>query len=347
LTPDSDELRDSGAHTFFANAGGKGYYRSAYAPQQYAALVAHAESDLSPEERISLAGDEWAQVEANKATAGDYLDLAAALGADPSANVIATAMGNVGAIADRVASTKEERDALAVWVRRTFTPEYKKLGAPAPGEAPNTRELRAALFALLAYRGEDPDLIAESRRIADKYLSDPASVDPTLGQTALGVAAEHGDAALFDRLQKEYETSSDPERQNLALRLLVQFIDPSLLERALEYSVSSKVRNQDSVIQIAIALQIPENREAAWNFVQTHWDQVRAEFTTDLGAALVEYSGSFCTAAAHDEVKNFYSTHPVAASDVELRHALEHIDGCVELRRLQEPNLQKWLAAQK
>jgi len=36
----------------------------------------------------------------------------------------------------------------------------------------------------------------------------------------------------------------------------------------------------------------------------------------------------------------------VPAADSELKHSLERIDGCIELRRLQEPNLTKWLAAQ-
>jgi aminopeptidase N/puromycin-sensitive aminopeptidase len=45
-------------------------------------------------------------------------------------------------------------------------------------------------------------------------------------------------------------------------------------------------------------------------------------------------------------VETFFSTHKVAASDKALKHALESIDGCVELRKLQEPNLKQWLAAQ-
>jgi aminopeptidase N/puromycin-sensitive aminopeptidase len=45
-------------------------------------------------------------------------------------------------------------------------------------------------------------------------------------------------------------------------------------------------------------------------------------------------------------VEAFFSTHKVAASDMALKHALEHIDGCIELRALQEPKLKQWLAAQ-
>ena len=42
----------------------------------------------------------------------------------------------------------------------------------------------------------------------------------------------------------------------------------------------------------------------------------------------------------------FFATHKVAASDVALKHAIEHIKGCIELRALQEPSLDQWLAAQ-
>ena len=65
-----------------------------------------------------------------------------------------------------------------------------------------------------------------------------------------------------------------------------------------------------------------------------------------MGAILVSSTGSFCSADARDNVKNFFATHKVAASDLALKHALEHIDGCIEFRTLQEPNLKQWIATQ-
>ncbi|MGH9560277.1 MAG: M1 family metallopeptidase [Terracidiphilus sp.] len=346
LTPSSTSLPAPNASVFFANAGGKGYYRSAYAPAQYAALIANVETGLTAEERISLTGDEWAQVRANRATVGDYLNLVAALKSDASADVLSSATDHVATIADRVASTKEERDALAAWVRRTFSPEYAKLAPPAANESPNTIELRAHLLSLLGSQGEDPQVLDQARSIAAKSLADPASVDPTLAEAALSVAAEKGNVALFDKLQHLYETSNDPEIRVQALHELVQFTNPDLLQRALEYAVSGKVRNQDAAVELAIGLEIPENRDQTWNFIKTHWDAVQAQFTTDLGAYLVAASGSFCSAEARNDVENFFAAHAVPASSASLRHAIEHIDGCIELRRLQEPSLKKWLAEQ-
>ena len=294
LFPGVDHTTKAPRGFFFANAGGKGYYRSAYAPAQYAALVAQVETGLTPEERISLTGDEWAQVRADKATVGDYLTLVAALRSDPSSDVLSNAVDNVSVIKNSVASTQEERDVLAAWMRRTFAPVYAQLGDASASDTSNKRALHAYLFSILASAGRDANLRAQARQIADQYLADPSSVSPTLGQTALSIAAENGDAALFDKLQMIYETSSNPELQNTALRELVMFTNPDLLERAMQYSVSPKVRNQDSAMQFNIALRIPANRDAAWKFIKTHWNQVQAEFTTEMGSYLVDGTGKMC-----------------------------------------------------
>ena len=238
------------ANVFFANAGGKGYYRSAYAPAQYAALVAQVETSLTPEERISLTGDEWAQVRANKATVGDYLDLVAALSSDPKQRCALERRRERGCdYRQRGLDPRRARRACRLDSPH-LCPCVRAARHASASDTSNQRALRAYLFSLLASAGKDAALKAQARQIADQYLSDPASVDPTLGQTALSIAAKDGDAALFDKLQKIYETSNDPELQNTALRQLVVFTNPDLLERALEYSVSPKVRNQDSAMPI-------------------------------------------------------------------------------------------------
>jgi aminopeptidase N/puromycin-sensitive aminopeptidase len=331
---------------FFANAGGKGYYRSSYPAAAYKALVAKIETGLTPPERISLIGDEWAALRANKATAGDYLDLAAAVRSDPNAGVASTAVGGIEVIMDRVGATAEERRGLAAWICGTFGPQLAMLGEPSDSDSPNTRELRALLFNLLGSYGKDPAVIARAKEIAEKYIADPASVEATLAQTALVVAARNGDAALFDKLQNVYETSTNPEVRQGALRLLATFQDSTLVKRGLDYAVSSKVRNQDSAFQVAIALGDVSTRDQTWNYMVTNWDKVQAQFTTGLGAYVVDSAASFCTAEGRDEVQKFFAEHKVADSSVSLKHAIERINGCIEFRKLQEPNLKSWLAAQ-
>ena len=345
LSPETTSLAVPQSPLFFANSSGKGYYRSAYASKDYAALASHVESSLTPPERISLIGDEWAQVRTNKATVGDYLNLTAQVKADTNADVVAAALGGVGAIESRIASTPEEKQAFQAWFREQFAPEYAKLGAPASSDSDNTKQLRSLLFAYLG-EAQDKQVLAQAREISAKYLADTTSVDPNLAQTALQITARNGDAALFDQLQKVAETSTNPEIQTGALHLLAMFENPDLVERALEYAVSDKVRNQDAAIQFAIALEVDKNRELAWNFIQTHWDDVKKEFTPELGNTLVEATGGFCSAPDRDNVASFFATHKVPDADQSLKHAIETINGCIEFRNLQEPQLKSWLASQ-
>ena len=346
LTPSDATLKTPASNLLFANAGGKGYFRSAYPASIYKALVAHVETRLTPAERISLIGNEWTQVRANKASVGSYLDLVTAVKADSNAQVVSSTLGGIAAAYYRVASTPNEKSALAAWVRKTFAPEYAKLGPPSASDSPNTRELRAHLFAILGYYGKDPAVLAQAREIAEKYAADQTSVDPTLGQTALDIAAANGDTALFDQLQKIYETSNNPEFQIGALRLLAEFQNPALIERALNYAVSGKVRNQDAAIQFAIALSTDETRSAAWEFIQDNWDKVHSQLTTNSGGMLVGSTGSFCSQDDRSSVEQFFATHKVDAADVALKHAIERINGCIEQRNLLEPQLKAWLAAQ-
>jgi aminopeptidase N/puromycin-sensitive aminopeptidase len=348
LTPSGSNLKTPAGGLFFANAGGKGYYRSAYPPKVYAALVAGVENTLTPAERISLIGDEWAQVRANKAPIGAYLDLVTAIKADSGAEVIDAATGGVNAAYSRVAATSEEKAALSAWIRRTLAPEYGKLSPPADSDSANTRELRAQLFSALGTYGKDPAVLAQARQIADKYLADPASVEATLGEAAVSIAVSNGDAQLFDRIQQVYETATNPEPefQIGALRLLAQFEDPALVQRSFDYALSSKVRTQDAAIQFAIALQMDATRDLAWKYIQSHWETIHTLLTPEMGNVLVGSTNRFCTAQDRDSVKQFFAEHKVAAADQALKHSIESIDGCIELRRLQEPNLKQWLEAQ-
>ncbi len=347
LTPQATSLDVPKSPLFFADAAGKGYYRSAYSPAVWKALVASAETALTPVERISLAGDTSAQVRASNAPVSDTFDLLTALKSDPSPTVVSFAMNGISTVYHTIASNDDERRQISAWMRNTFGPEYARLGTPTAADSLDKRRLRAELFSDLGYYGKEPSVIAEARRIADAYIADPASVDSTVAETALSIAVENGDAALFDKLQHIYETSTNPAIKIGSLRQLARFTSPELVQRSLDYNLSGKVRNQDAAIQFASGLYASETRAATWAFVKSHWDQVHALLTTSSGSILVGAAGSFCSADEREDVKTFFAGHKVEASDVALRHAIERIDGCMQLRSSQEPSLKNWLATQQ
>jgi aminopeptidase N/puromycin-sensitive aminopeptidase len=345
LTPQATSLNIPQSTVFFANAEGKGYYRTSYAPEDYAALASSIESSLSPAERISLIGDEWARVQAGESKVGNYLDLISAVKDDTNYAVISTAFDGLRGITSQVAATPQEKSALEEWFRAAFGPAYTKLGAPSSGDSPDTKQLRALLFSALG-NANDPKIVAEAREISLKYLDNPNSIDPNLAQTALQITARNGDAALFDQLQQIAQTATNPEIQSGALHLLALFENPQLAERSLQYAVSGKVRNQDAAIQLAISLSNDKTRDLTWQFIQHNWDAVKKQMTPEMGAILVSATSTFCSQSARNDVSQFFSSHKVPDSDRALKHSIEHINNCVELRDSQQPQLKAWLASQ-
>ncbi len=346
LSTSPGELAASSDNYFFANAGGVGYYRSVYPDAMYAKLLLHVEHDLTPQERISLIGDEWAQVRVGKQPVGASLDLGAAVKSDPSSEVISTSISEIGAIKARIAATPQEKEALNAWVRKTYKPEFDKLGMPAASDTAEKRALRALLFTALGEAG-DPSVVAIARHLTELYLANPTSIDPSLVRPGTQIAAANGDPVLFEQIQKFAETATDPTQKESGLGMMVTFKQPALADRALDYMVSGRVRNQDSIPFMAYALGNPDTNEEAWRYVQANWPGVQAQLTEMMGGYLVSSTGSFCTEERSQQVQSFFAAHPVHAAERALARARSQIHDCIELRAAQEANLQSWLAKQQ
>ena len=352
LTPSDSVLpipADAAAPFFYANAAGKGYYRTAYTPSQLQAITANAETGLTPAERIGLLGDRWALIRSGQGSVGDILSLVLSLKSDPNSAVIESGLQKAGTILSRVA-TKEDHDRMEAIFRREFSPVYAALGAPAVSDSPNKQELRATLFQLLG-GSKDPAILAQARQITNKIYSSGGqrdkNLDPSFQDAAIRIAATNGDPALYEMILNASKTISNPEQQTQALFTLASFEDPALVQRTLDYTVSGAVRNQDSWILLSILLQNPETRTQAWDYIRNNWEKVHAQFTTSSGVRIVAAVGSFCTVPQRDQVISFFATHPVDASERTLKQSIDNINACIDLHAAQQPNLQQWLSSQK
>jgi aminopeptidase N/puromycin-sensitive aminopeptidase len=328
---------------FYADTADKGYYRVAYTPDQVKAITAAAETALSVPERIGYIGDRWALTRAGQGSVGDVLDLTLALKGDPNAEVLSTTLGIVGQIRNRIA-TDQERDRLNAIVRAQFGPIYKALPPASDKETYEQEQIRGELYSALG-DADDPAVLAHAKQVADDLFAGRKVSEDNMMES-IAMAAENGDEAFYNRIQTVSQRSEDPELQEESLRMLTQFRTPILEIRTLEYAVSGQVRNQDSWILLAIELSQRSSRDLAWEWVQQHWDQVKAQFTTASGANVVSATGSFCTVQRRQEVASFFATHKVEAADRTLAKTLDSIDACIKLQAVQEPKLRAWLAAQ-
>jgi aminopeptidase N/puromycin-sensitive aminopeptidase len=351
VTPEDRSLpvsADVKSSSFFANAGAKGYYRAAYTAPELDAIIAEAETRLTPQERIGLLGDRWALVRSGQGTVGDYLSLVLALKSDSNGLVMETALDKVKLIDTRIA-TDEDRAQLAAVLRREFGPVYTALGHPTAGESYDRQALRAELMEILGAAKERVALAA-AKELTERSFASGAQrdrgIDPILTESAIAVTAVNGDAALYEKVLAASKDSRDAGLQSEALHTLARFRDPALVTRTLDYAVSGQVRNQDSWVLIVMLLTGRDTREQTWNYIQQNWDKVHAQLTTASGARIVGAAGSFCSVEKRDEVASFFATHKVDAAQRTLAKAIDNINDCVQLRSTQEPSLRQWLATQ-
>lgn len=333
------------AETFFANANGKGYYRTEYTAMDYDKILEVAETQLTPPERIIFSGNQWALMRSGRASIVDYLKLASALRNDPNAAVIENVAGSIDTIDARIAS-EADRKLLAEWVRQQFRPAYDRVKDVTPSDSVEKKELRATLFGVLGQIGRDPQIIADAKVLIQKYVANPESVDPSLARSALIVAAQNGDSQFFDQLQQVSKTSDNPDVKEAALYSLAEFRNPTLLRRALDYAVSGQVRNQDAIILFVIALRDRDTRPIAWDYMKANWNKVSAQITPLIGSVMVGSTGRFCSAEKAQEVQTFFQAHPVVAAQRAVGRATDAIHDCTVLRAAQQPKLASWLAHQ-
>jgi aminopeptidase N len=326
-----------------ANAGATGYYRAGYQPDAVRVLARDAETKLTPAERIFMQTDIWASIRMGREPVGDYLAFAQGLGSDRNRAVLDDVLGRLDYIG-RYVVTDSDRESFRAWLREYLTPMLKDVGWESkPGDSDEQRTLRARLFNSLGYDARDPEVLAAARKLADKALDDPTSVDRQMAGGAMALAALNGGEDFYDRLMTAIKNPKSPEEYYMYLFTLPQFTDPKLLQRTLDYAISPDVRSQDALGVVTSVMQTPEGQKQAWEFVLAHWDAVQKVGGPFASAQVVGSTGSFCDAHMRDQVVDFYAAHKIEAAERTYRQSIERINNCVDLKSQQERQLAAWL----
>ena len=334
------ETKVSGAASIFANANGRGYYRTEYDAPLRDKLTQALESGLNPAERISMLGDEWALVQVGRISISHYLDLTSHLKGERQRQVWDEVVTSLAYINGKLVND-QDRDQFRQFVRALLKPAYT---ATANTNDVEEKALHADLFEDLGLIGRDPDVIAEAKQITDKALQNPDDVDSLMAPPAMEIAATHGDQALFDRFVQALNGTSDQVLRRRYMTALSHFENPEILPKAVQLGTSSAIRNQDAAYYLSDFLRHPETRAQAWKYIQTHWNDVEKQLTTSSGGVIVTAAGQFCDEDAASNVSAFFKVHPVPASERTLRQSVERINSCLDLKKLQGSNLQSWLA---
>jgi hypothetical protein len=112
--------------------------------------------------------------------------------------------------------------------------------------------------------------------------------------------------------------------------------------------LSPEVRTQDAAIFAAtlIAADV-DTRDLAWRLIRERWGELEKKIGPFLGTPTVVGSlTSLCGGDKAEEVRRFFSDHPVPDAQRTLQQSLESVELCGAIASAQNPVLERWLDLQ-
>ncbi len=308
-----------------ANAGGSGFYRTRYAPEQLRALTSDlAAPQLTAVERFNLVSDTWAAVLAGLAPVHDFIDLVRLFGDETDPTVWAAILGPFTLIERGLSDA--HRPALQGFVRQLVGPAFERLGwTSEPGESEKTPTLRALLLERLATLGVDPTVQRRAVELHASYLEDRGAVDPDIVPAIIRITAETGGETEYHQFLERYRQPATPQEEVRYLMALAAFDNEALLRRTLELA-ETDVRTQNAPFLINAALANRVHGAKAWEWLTQRWQSLLERFPHNSHARMIDSVSLLATPELATEIRAFLTEHPVTAGQRTVEQTLERLD---------------------
>jgi puromycin-sensitive aminopeptidase len=329
----------------YANADEGGFFRPLHEPEELAAIAAGLGA-LSAVERMGLVGHQWAHVKTGRAPLPDFLDLALAFGEEEDPDVLTALRAPLAYVVESAAQRlgEEAEAALRARIAQCFGPALDREGLDAGrDDSDDARLRRAARLALVGLVAERADLAEAASERTRRYLEDRRAIDPNLADLWVALAGAHGDEALFERYRRAAAEGGTPQERRRFLMALGSFRDRSLVDRALDLTLSDEVGTQDVAILMTRMLGNRFARERTWAFMKRRWKALRRRMPSLLVTRPIEATPALRTRAFRRDVAAFFKEHPVPTGRRAVQQALEQFDIGIAFDERAAPALRRWL----
>ena len=330
-----------GCGTVVVNAGQSGYFRTLYAPPQFAAIEAGF-ARLAPIDQLGILDDSWALGMAGLQPASDYLDLAQATPVDADPQVWGGIAETFASLNANYGSDPQARAPFRAFAIERLAPVLARTGWIAkPGEPDPVKNLRNTLVATLGALG-DADVVAEAQRRFAAQSTDPEAMPPALRKTVLGVVARHADAATWDRLHAAAIAETTPLIKDDLYTELSSTEDAVLAQRALDLALTDEPGATNSARMIATVARL--HPELAFDFAVAHRDMVDAKVdSTSRSRYYPSLAGNSLDPATIDKLNAFADAHIAPTSRRATDTAIATIEYRIKVRNERLPAIDAWL----
>ncbi len=330
-----------GCGAVIVNAGQSGYYRTLYAPKEFAQL-AQAFAGLAPIDQLGLLSDSSALGLAGLQPASSALELVKATPVSADPQVWSRIAHLFEGLHWRYQDDAERQHRLDAFAIARLAPVMAQTGWEArSSEAAAVANLRETLIDSLSELG-DTTVIAEARRRYAAMDKDPSAVPGPLRKTVLAVVAQHADAATWDALRARARAETTPLLRDHLYVLLAAAKDKALAQRALQLALTDEPGLTNSAAMIStVARNYPD---MAVDFALANVDKINQRVdASSRSRYFARLASSSSNPAMIAKLKSYGEANLAPSSRGDVDAAIAAIQDRIKTNAARLPEIDAWL----
>ncbi|CAD5372734.1 Aminopeptidase [Rubrivivax sp. A210] len=257
-----------------ANAGGRGYYRVAYAPEAHAALRERFAA-LPPADRVALLADTLALAHAGALPLGEGLRWLALLPQVRDGGRVPLFKQAIEAFQqlDQAFAGTLQQAPLRDTARALLAAELMRLGwEPLPADDPETLAMRARLVRQLA-AFDDAATLAEALARLGRDEAGTQPLHPSLREAVRIAAGVAADRARFDRMLAALAVAPGEQERRTLASALASGRDAGRARELLDRMLAGDLPSNIASMMPPMVAELSPHGELAYRHLLDHWPQ--------------------------------------------------------------------------
>ncbi len=314
------------------NTNETGFYRVKYSELELKTLALKiTKRELSVLDRWGVISNAWSLCMAGELSTQSLLELCSAYSKETDYTVYSTMLAGVLKLASLHISEKWHKH-LDSYIVRLLEPSIKRLGySKKVDEAHGDTLLRGQVLLVAGTHGSKTAIafaLAEFKKLLRGGLG---AVPADIRASVYALLAYVGGEPEFQYFKKLYmETKLQEEKDRIA-RAMCSFRQKSLVKKALEFGFGKEVRAQDSWRFCAVAGMHSTSHRVLWQFLKNNWAKILEVYGNGghLLARSVQSLSNVHDKNIYKDMQKFFDTHPKPGAERALLDTLEQIETLV------------------
>jgi len=301
-------------NNFFLNYDQFGFYRIRYDEKTFNKIIS---SKLNIKNKIGIINDTYSLSRGCYIPLKDFLNLIKNYKNETDYAIWDEISSGLGKI--QLLFKEKHLEKINKFTRELFFEIHKKLG----WEEKNN-EGGAQVLATLGF-SEDKNILNKARKMFDEHLKN--KINPNLRSVVYNLAAFNDGIKMFNKLKEMYLKENLQEEKIRLLVSLGVFKEKEILREALKFSLSNKVKNQDTPYLLSVIGSNEYADDLAWNFFKDNWKEYYKRFHDGhtMPNLIKSVTMRFSSSERLNEIKEFFNKNKAENAKRAIEQSLEMI----------------------